>query len=47
MKNSNDINNYLNLKFHIFNALQKSPQVHKYVFILKCGLAEIYKEDKK
>ena len=46
MTKSNDINNYLNLKFHIFNAMSKSPQVHRYVFVLRCGLAEIYKENR-
>ena len=45
-KRTNDINAYLNLKFQIFDALKKSPQTHRYIFVLRCGLAEIYKENR-
>ena len=45
-KSKNDINAYLNLKFHIFDAMKNTPQLHKYIFVMRCGLAEIYKSNR-
>ena len=43
MKTANDINNYLNLKWAIFNSLKEVKENWKYPVIKGTGLAEIYK----
>jgi hypothetical protein len=47
MKTSNDINNYLNLKWAIFNSLVQAKANWKYPVITGTGLAEIYKANRK